>query len=192
MKLIFRIIWTYKMEPTRKIITWIRPCKNILDISVCYSAFNIIITILWLLSELSKSDVRIRYGSSHLRFEFQISIVFKLVKNSSEIEIWEKEENACSLNQFSKLINVDHNSMKLRVRRIIFFQCYKKNTQYFLKFLILFESTIRLLNNWKRFNSNDCLGSPCSSLHDSSNFQTHYCLCAATRIEALFVSGLSA
>ena len=46
----------------------------------------------------------------------------------------------------------------------------KKATEYFLKYLFLFESTILPVNNGKQVHSNGCLGWPYSSLHDRSNF----------------------
>ena len=46
----------------------------------------------------------------------------------------------------------------------------KKTTEYFRKFLFLFESTILPVNNGKEFHSNGYLGWPCSRLYDRSNF----------------------
>ena len=40
----------------------------------------------------------------------------------------------------------------------------KKTTEYFLKFLFLFECKILPVNNGNQFHSNGCLGWPCSNL----------------------------
>ena len=55
-----------------------------------------------------------------------------------------------TLGKTRRLISLQRSCTLYRVRQITFFlKCYKKTTEYFLKFLFLFESTILPVNKGK-------------------------------------------